>query len=186
MQLIGNTMRDNRGRGLICKSGNGTISGNQFINNKFTSIEVQPDLFFQEGSYVTNLTISTNLFETSPGAILVGDIRSNNIPSVFQNQQFISIVSNLFIDVPYAPIVLTSTRSFTVLRNIFIDSSCEPVAANLRYDAWYSPGQPVYLYSVSNGVVSANSITGGKNCTQLNQTHSGVAVMGQSSSVTCC
>ena len=184
--MIGNVLRDNRGRGLICKSGNGTISGNQFLNNKFTSIEVQPDLAFQEGSFVTNLTISTNLFETSPGGIFVGDINSDNLPNVYQNQQFISIISNIFFEVPYCPVLLTSTKSFVVLHNIFIDSSCHSLAANLQYEAWYTPGLPMTLYGVSTGIVSLNSISADSNCTLLNRTHSGVAVLGQSSGVQCC
>ena len=96
-------MQSPRGRGLICKASNGLVQFNTFTNTKLESTAVTPELFFLEGDWAHNITLDSNLVRSSPAGVYVGYSYPDGSPSRQQTQNFVSLVFNVFLDVPLAP-----------------------------------------------------------------------------------
>ena len=129
--------------------------------------------------------MSGNLFQTSPGGIFIGSIDAQGIPSPWSNQQLLAVTNNRFLDIPYAPLILTSATNVLVYRNFFSECSCQPSAAALGYGSWYQPGTPVHLFNVYGGSVSQNYFSSSDACEFLNRSAL-IAINGQSSRIECC
>ena len=88
--------------------------------------------------------------------------------------------------VPYAPVVVTSASDVLITQNTFINSSCEALTAELAYNAWFQPRRPINMYDVTQGLVFGNSVQALAGCTALDLTLPVAAIGGVSANVSCC
>ena len=117
----------------------------------------------------------------------MGFLDGNGNPSVFENQQAVSITNNVLLNVPYAPITITSAQNVVLYGNQLLNSSCQYTAANLAYSStWYQIGRPINVYDVSQALIAGNSQQADAGCALLNVSLPVAVIGGSSGNVTCC
>jgi parallel beta-helix repeat protein len=120
-QIINNTIRNNRARGILAKGDNGLIEGNTIEGSTMSGISVGPEYWWNEGDYCRHVTIRNNTIRSTNyatndfgnnGAILVhGDGAKGN--------RDIVITGNRIEDVPGANIIIGWADGVKIADNTF-------------------------------------------------------------------
>ena len=130
---------------------------------RFSGIAVGPEYGFLEGSWVSSAVISSNIIMGAPGGIIVGFLVDLGAPSTVPDQAGIQFLQNRIINVPYAPIILSSAVNSVVQGNAVIASACA-LSAVIGYGSWYT-GNAIFVSNTAASVVSGNIVQGQPYCT---------------------
>ena len=136
-QLINNTIRNHRARGMLIKASDGLIHGNHIENSTLGGIVITPELYWGEGDFVSNLTVTNNtvrsvcigkqcfgglaLGATNPGKTFAGG------PPYGHSD--IHIIGNRFENISQMNLWVSSTKGLELVGNTFVSPyAYEPVA----------------------------------------------------------
>ncbi|KAK9826470.1 hypothetical protein WJX81_002682 [Elliptochloris bilobata] len=124
--ISGNTVTNNRGRGMILKGSSGLVLNNQITINRFTGIMVQPETYpFVEADFAHQVTIRGNSVTAPFGGIQVIYVRGGDYtPGIWPNHQGILITNNTISDAAYAPLLITSAQGVTISDNRIVNALC--------------------------------------------------------------
>ena len=128
-----------RSRAILCKADNGLISGN-WITNAQTAIELGPEIYWGEGDYVWNVTVTNNTVQHcgSEGFLLTSDGALGNMNLTIVNNWFQNVFQGNAVN-------LTGAGGVTLAGNTFINPA---------------PGYAlVQLAASTNAVFSGNLIS---------------------------
>ena len=108
-RIIGNTIRNNRARGILVKGDNGLIENNTIDGSTMSGISIGPEYYWNEADYPRNITVrgnlirntnyATNNFGRNGGILIHGDGTRGNRDITIDNNRFDGIFGpNLVIE----------------------------------------------------------------------------------------
>lgn len=132
--LQGNTILDNRARGILVKAHDGYIESNRINGSSMAGIVMQPELWWGEGNYGERVTIRNNTLMrcgyatsgswTEQAGVLT--IYGTGTSSTAYGHHSLLIENNLFSNNDGVQMVLDSLKYVTVRNNIFLHGQQKP------------------------------------------------------------
>ncbi len=158
-QLIRNTVRNNRARGMILRGDDGkvlnnTIDGSTIHGILFTAPEQS---FGGEADYSWSVLISGNVIKNTGFATNNGDVGGIALSSGFpiEGHRNIVIRNNVFDNVSGVNLYVSAARSIQILNNAFVNPHHNEVL-HTNYDV--DPGALIWLTGSSDVNIAGNSV----------------------------
>ncbi|HEY3329624.1 MAG TPA: right-handed parallel beta-helix repeat-containing protein [Capsulimonadaceae bacterium] len=163
-----NTIRFNRGRGLLLKAEDGLVENNTIEGSTMAGIILAPELWWNEGTFSRNITIRGNTIkgvgfaDVGPwnlfaGAITITAAGPNGELIDAIGHESISITGNTLIENPAPNIQITSARNVTVSNNKFIRPFQAP--SNKGASKGVDDNSLVWLSKVDGVTFDGNTVT---------------------------
>ena len=134
-ELINNTIRNHRARGMLIKASDGVVAGNRIENSTLGGIIITPELAWGEGDYVTNLTVTGNTVRNvcigvqCYGGLGLGAVGPSHTLVPAPGHTNVSVVRNRFANISQMNLWVSSAAGITLDGNVFADPySYGPVA----------------------------------------------------------
>lgn len=150
--LRNNVIRNHRARGMLIKGSHGVVEGNVITNSSLGGIIITPELYWEEASYATNVTVRNNIItltssgQQSYGGIALGAVAPNGRLAVgAPGHSAIAILDNTLVDCGYAPVWLNAGGNVSVVGNRIVTPFHAASASGLPHCCLPLPNAPVAL-----------------------------------------
>ena len=148
-------IRNHRARGLLLKGSNGHVENVSITNSSLGGIIVTPELYWEEASYASNVTVVRNAITlTSSGAqsyggIALGAVAPNGQLATAPGHAGVAILDNVLVDCGYAPIWLNAAGNVTLRGNRVVTPFPAASAADLPDCCEPLPADKIAVYAQS-------------------------------------
>lgn len=182
-RLIGNTIRNNIGRGMLLKADDGLIENNVVDGSTIADIVITPQPTWGEAGYSRNVRIVGNTLRHSNYAITG---RTSGYPAALTigtagciGHQDITIEGNTFDSLPVESLSVSGAQNVAIRDNTFLDPFTKPSPAGpVAIDRGFDPTAVIWIGAGKDVALSGNRVIGmgpyGKSLVVAAPTASGV------------
>jgi hypothetical protein len=164
--LRNNTIRNHRARGMLVKADHGVISDNHIENSTLGGIIITPELYWGEGDYVTNLTVTRNVVRNvcigkqCYGGIALGAKGPGGgfVPGAPYGHRDIRITNNSIENVSQLSLLVTSAQYINMSDNSVVSPYTYTPVATCGPPLPFPKGQVVWMSEAGDVTVAANCI----------------------------